>query len=86
MPNAITIDGGDASDRPLDMIVPVTKADAALPDGPCRALWVGSAGTVNIRDGSGAVRANVPVFQGINPIVCQEVRTGGTAADIWAGY
>lgn len=84
--NPITIAGDDASDRPFDMVVPVTKADAPLPDGTCRGLVVGAAGTINFRDGSGAIRTNFPVFQGTNPVVCQEVREGGTASDIWAGY
>ena len=28
-------------------IVPVTKADADLPDGPCKAILVGISGTLN---------------------------------------
>lgn len=84
--NPIIVQGGDASDRPFDDVVAVTKADAALPDGPCRGLWVGTAGTVNIKTLAGNVRTGVPVFVGTNPIGCQEVRTGGTAGDIWAGY
>ena len=86
MPNDITAKYGDASAAPADMLVPVTKADTALPDGTCRCLLVGTAGTANIVDGSGATRANVPLQQGYNPIVCQQVRTGGTASDIWALY
>lgn len=84
--NPLFIQGGDASDRPLDAIVPVDPANAPLPNGPCRALWVGVGGTANIRDGSGTIRVGVPLFAGLNPIVCQEVRPGGTADDIWAGY
>lgn len=86
--NPLDIRSGDASDRPFDMVVPVTKVDGPLPDGPCRGLIVGAggAGTVNIRDGSGALRTGFPVFEGINPVVCQEVRSGGTASGIWAGY
>ena len=68
------------------MLVPVTKADAELPDGPCRCLLVGTAGTANIVDATGATRTNVPLQQGYNPIVCQQVRTGGTASNIWAIY
>lgn len=87
MTNRINEEFGDASSAPFDMLVPVTKADdTPLPDGPCRGLWVGTAGTVNIKDGSGATRTGVPVFAGTNPIVCQAVRAGGTALDIWAGY
>lgn len=86
VPAAIRPSAADASSAPADAVVPVTKADAALPGGPCRSLLVGTAGTANIKDGSGVERANVPLQAGYNPIVCQEVRTGGTAADIWALY
>lgn len=86
MANSIQVAGGDASDRPADAVIPVTKADAALPDGTCRALLVGIAGTANIVDATGTTRTNVPLQQGYNPIVCQQVRTGGTASDIWALY
>jgi len=84
--NPIDYRYGDASSAPADMVVPVTKADAALPNGPCRCLLVGEAGTANIRDASGTVREDVPLQQGYNPIVCLEVRTGGSASDIWALY
>jgi hypothetical protein len=84
--NPIAPQFGDASTAPADAIVPVTKADAALPGGTCRSLLVGTAGTANIVDGAGVTRTNVPLQQGYNPIVCQQVRTGGTAADIWALY
>lgn len=88
MPNPIDYRFGDASSAPFDMVVPVSKADAPLPDGPCRALVVGpgGAGTVNIKDGSGVTRTSYPLFEGVNAVVCQEVRTGGTASQIWAGY
>lgn len=64
----------------------VTKADADLPDGICRALLVGTAGTANLQDAEGNVRANVPLQAGFNWLSCRQVRTGGTAADIWALY
>jgi len=66
--------------------VPVTKADAALPDGSCRALLVGTAGTANLMDMGGPVRANVPLQAGYNNLACRQVRTGGTADNIWALY
>ncbi|WP_298618646.1 hypothetical protein [uncultured Zoogloea sp.] len=66
--------------------VPVTKADAALPGGPCRALLVGTAGTANLRQVDGTDRANVPLQQGFNPLAASQVRLGGTASDIWAIY
>ena len=67
-------------------IVPVTKADADLPGGICRGLWVGTAGTAKLKTAAGAVRDNVPLIQGMNPIQCSQVMLGGTAADIWAIY
>jgi hypothetical protein len=66
--------------------VPVTKADAALTDGICRALWVGTAGTANLMDAQGNTRTSVPLQAGFNPLSCSQVRTGGTAGDIWALY
>jgi len=66
--------------------VPVTKADADLPGGRCFALLVGTAGTANLMDASGAIRTNVPLQLGYNSLSCNQVRTGGTAADIWALY
>lgn len=74
------------ADIPVRQLVPVTKADSNLPGGICRALWVGTAGTANIQDGSGTTRTNVPLKEGLFPCTCKQVRTGGTAADIWAIY
>lgn len=71
---------------PAHICAPVTKADSDLPGGTCRGLLVGVAGTANIMDGSGEVRTNVPLQQGYNPIVCQQVRTGGDASGLWALY
>lgn len=67
-------------------VVPVTKADADLPNGKCRALWVGTGGTVNIRTVAEQDRDNFPVFPGMNQISVIRVRPGGTATDIWAIY
>lgn len=72
---------------PASKVVPVTPADDTdLPDGICRALLVGTAGTANIVDASGAERIGVPLQQGVNPIGVRRVKTGGTAANIWALY
>lgn len=71
-------------------IIPVTKADAALPDGDCKAILVGVGGTLNIqtigRDGAPVIRNSIPLEAGIHPIQCKQIRTGGTADDIWALY
>lgn len=76
----------DASSAPADDFVPVTKADTDLPDGTCRGLLVGTAGTANLHTKDGTLRSNVPLQQGYNPLICKQVRLGGTAADIWALY
>lgn len=68
-------------------VVSVTKNDDLdLNGGICRGLWVGTAGTANIRTAAGIVRTGVPLVQGVNPIMCVRLLTGGTAADIWAMY
>jgi hypothetical protein len=67
-------------------VEPVTKADVDLPGGTCRALWVGVAGTINIRTSLQNDRDNFPVFIGLNQIQVIRVRPGGTASDIWAVY
>lgn len=74
------------SEAPASQFVSVTKADADLTDGICRGLLVGTAGTANLQDVRGTNRANVPLQQGYNPLRCKQVRTGGTASDIWALY
>lgn len=66
--------------------VPVTKANEDLPDGVCRGLLAGTAGTVNLQQPDGTVRENFPLQQGYNPIFAKQVRTGGSASDIWALY
>lgn len=72
--------------KPASRYVKVTKADAALPEGPARSLLVGTAGTANLTDGAGIARDAVPLQQGYNPIEASAVRLGGTADDIWALY
>lgn len=75
-----------SADQPVTQMVPVTKADADLAGGICRGLWVGTAGTANIQDGTGTTRTSVPLKEGLFPVCCKQVRTGGTATDIWALY
>lgn len=67
-------------------ITPVTKADVDLPEGTAASLLVGTAGTANLMDDDGVTRTNVPLQVGYNPIRVRQVRTGGTASDIWALY
>lgn len=75
-----------SGDIPARKLIAVTKADSDLPNGVCRGLWVGTAGTANIQDASGTTRTSVPLLAGLFPFPCLQVRTGGTAADIWAIY
>lgn len=65
---------------------PVIKANADLPKGKCRALLVGTAGTLNLTQIDGTERDNVPVQAGYNPLQVLRVRTGGTAENVWALY
>lgn len=65
--------------------VPVTKADADLPGGPCFGLLVGTAGTANLRQTDGTDRA-VYLPAGFVPLVVAQVRSGGTADNIVALY
>ena len=67
-------------------IVPVTKSTTAFTGGICRALWIGTAGTLNITTQAGQERNDVPVQVGLFPVQCTHVRTGGTADDIWSIY
>lgn len=72
--------------RPSGNVKAVTKATSDLPNGPCRALWVGTAGTANLIDATGNVLTNFPLFAGANVVQIKRVSTGGTADDIWALY
>lgn len=72
--------------KPAERIVAVTKADSNLPQGTCRSLMCGTAGTANLMDAEGNIVADFPLQQGYNPISVRQVRTGGTATDIWALY
>lgn len=69
----------------------VTASDTAdLPDGPCDALLVGTAGAARIIDGSDSNTGGtnlVPLQAGYNPIAVKRIySTGLTAAGIWAIY
>ena len=67
-------------------VIPVTKADADLPDGLAKGLLIGTAGTLNVMTEAGNIRTNLPVIAGYNDIRVKQVRTGGTATDIHALY
>jgi hypothetical protein len=72
-------------ESPSDTFVLVTKANENL-ERVTKALLVGSAGTANLMDASGQIRTDVPLIQGYNPLRVKQVRTGGTADNIWALY
>lgn len=70
-------------------IIPVTPGAGELPSGPCRALWIGVAGNVNITTIAEEERDDIPAQAGIFPISCTHVRTGASAiaaSNIWAIY
>lgn len=75
----------DATFAPFSVLEPVTPG-TALTRGACRELLVGTAESLNYTDMSGTARTGVPVPAGIVPIFCQSIESGGTAANIWAGY
>ena len=71
---------------PAQAAASVTKAASDLPNGVCRGLLCGTAGTANLIDMYGNTLTNFPLQQGYNPIRVKRVSTGGTASDIWALY
>ena len=90
LPNTVLLadSNGDAASSisPAMVYAPVTKANSNLAGGACYALLVGTAGTANLMQLDGTIRANVPLQPGYNPIGCLQVRTGGDADNIWALY
>jgi hypothetical protein len=86
MPNPFSSHNGGLN-APASRLVPITPDDDNdLPEGVCRALLVGAAGTATLIDASGAERTAVPLQQGFNPIGVRRVKTGGTATNLWALY
>jgi hypothetical protein len=71
-------------DSPGRKVVAVSSG-VDLPDGPCRCLLVGTAGTATVIDIEGNSSTDIPLQQGYNPIRVTKV-TFGTAADVWAIY
>ena len=77
--------------RPAGAFKFVTASDSAdLPDGPCRALWVGTAGNARIIDASNNDTGGsnlFPLQAGLNPVQVRRIySTGLTASNIWALY
>lgn len=66
-------------------IVPLTKASGVEIRVP-RALWIGTAGTLNFVDTAGHTVTNFPAQAGLNPIKIRQLSDSGTATDIWGLY
>jgi hypothetical protein len=54
-----------------------------FPEGVARFLLVGTEGTATLVRPDGVEVANVPLRAGYNPLVCRQVKTLGTAADVY---
>jgi len=52
----------------------------------CRALWIGTPGTLNFTTADGQVIEDFPALAGLLPISVASVEEGGDADDIWALY
>lgn len=75
------------SSAPLADYVPITAGAGDLADGPCRAILVTVAGTVNLTTADDVNRDGIHLAAGIwHPIVAKKIRAGGTATGIIAGY
>lgn len=76
-----TIDFADSVEAPARRCAAVTPNDGAdLPGAPCKALWIGVAGTVALiaADDTASVTLNCP--QGLLPIRARRVLATGTTA------
>ena len=67
-------------------IFPITKDVTEIDQTRIKALWIGTAGTLNITDKGGNVQVNIPVKTGLFPLKVQSVDLGGTADQIWGIY
>jgi len=79
---------GFAAIAPSQKAIKITKNDAEdLPDGPCRAIWSKTDGTINVVWPDGSEASDFPIFAGMNQFAVARVKTGGTTSDdIWAVY
>lgn len=76
----------DVAVAPARAAVKVTPGASDLPDGVCRSLWAGTAGTATLIDACGNTCTDFPLIAGPNPISVRRVTSLGTAADVWALY
>lgn len=72
---------------PAQRATKIVKSDTEnLPGGAARAIWSATEGTLNLVFPDGSETTAFPVFPGMNQISVLRVKTGGTAADVWALY
>jgi len=77
-------DGLAAPANHVRAITPDSSND--LPDGVCRAICVGGAGTLDFIDAGGSSVTGFPVIVGYNPIGVKRVLTSTTATSLFALY
>lgn len=70
---------------PARAVAKITKG-TAFTAGPCRRIWVGTAGTLNFTDFNGTAHESFPVQVGENNLLVSSVETGGAATNLWAMY
>lgn len=71
---------------PARTVLAITPAAADLPNGICRYIWAGTAGTATMTDAGGNTLTNFPLVLGLNHIQIKRVTSLGTAANLWALY
>jgi hypothetical protein len=76
----------DGAGDPAQGIIAITPANTPLPNGTCKGIMCGTAGTLNGIDETGNVFTGFPLVQGYNRIRVSQVSIGGTAANLWALY
>ncbi len=67
-------------------VVQVFPGSGPFADGPCKALIIGVAGLLNLFDCASMDARGVPFQAGYTDLGIQEIRSGGTASNIWAVY
>lgn len=67
-------------------LTPVAVTSGPFTLGPCRALLVGSGGTMNGYDATSTYFLNAPIQTGWNPVSIQEISSGTAAAAVFAVY
>lgn len=64
----------------------ITAGAADLPNGVCRYIWAGTAGTATLVTADGTTATDFPLVAGLNHVQCRKVTALGTAAGLWALY